>query len=105
MTSRRKDKKMHKNLINKKALQYIISHSNICRRGDYELRLAGYKPGQKNNPNSWMYDQVMEALAVFSSHGNSGFSAPLKLILFKNFVILNLLLHLLLTMMNFILPI
>lgn len=79
MTSKRKDKKMRKNLINKKALQYIIAHSNICRRGDYELRLAGYKPGQKNNPSSWMYDQVMEALAVFSSHGNSGFSAPFEI--------------------------
>lgn len=79
MVSRRKDKKMRKNLINKKALQYIIAHSNICRHGDYELRLAGYKPGQKNNPNSWMYEQVMEALAVFSSHGNSGFSAPFEI--------------------------
>lgn len=79
MTSKRKDKKMRKNLINKKALQYIIAHSNICKRGDYELRLAGYKPGQKNNPNSWMYDQVMEALAVFSSHGNSGFSASFEI--------------------------
>lgn len=70
---------MRKSLINKKALQFIIAHSNICRRGDYELRLAGYKPGQKNNPNSWMYDQVMEALAVFSSHGNSGFSARFEI--------------------------
>ena len=76
MVSRRKDKKMRKGLINKKALQYIIAHSNICRHGDYELHLAGYKPGQKNNPSSWMYEQVMEALAVFSSHGNSGMSAP-----------------------------
>lgn len=76
MVSRRKDKKMRKGLINKKALQYIIAHSNICKHGDYELRLAGYKPGQKNNPSSWMYEQVMEALAVFSSHGNSGMSAP-----------------------------
>lgn len=79
MVSRRKDKKMRKNLVNKKALQYIIAHSNICKRGDYELRLVGYKPGIKDCPNSWMYEQVMEALAVFSNHGNSGFSVPFEI--------------------------
>lgn len=79
MVSKRKNKKMRKSLINKKALQFIIAHSNICRHGDYELRLAGYKPGNKDCPNSWMYSQVMEALAVFSNHGNSGFSAPFEI--------------------------
>lgn len=27
-------------------------------------------------PNDWIYQQVLEAVAVFSSHDNSGISAP-----------------------------
>ena len=66
----------YKNLINKEALEVIINNSNLCKWATNELKLAGYIPNQKDNPNSWMYEQVMEALAVFTSHGNSGMSAP-----------------------------
>ena len=66
---------MHKNLINKKALRYIIANSNICRHAKAELKLAGYGKGE-GGPNDWMYEQVMEAVAIFASHGNSGASAP-----------------------------
>lgn len=69
---------MQKNLINKKALQFVIAHSNICRHAKAELKRAGYGTG-KGGPNDWMYEQVMEAVAVFTSHGNSGSSAPFEI--------------------------
>lgn len=75
---RRIAKKMYKNLINKKALQFIIAHSNICRHAKAELKRAGYGKGE-GGPNDWMYEQVMEAVAVFTSHGNSGGSAPFEI--------------------------
>lgn len=69
---------MRKNLINKKALQYIIANSNICRHAKAELKRAGYGKGE-GSLNDWMYEQVMEAVAVFTSHGNSGASAPFEI--------------------------
>lgn len=74
----------YKNLINKEALEVIINNSNLCKWAANELKLAGYIPNQKDNPNSWIYEQVMEALAVFTSHGNSGSSAPFEIGLVKN---------------------
>lgn len=71
-------KKMRKNLINKKALQYIIANSKLCHHAKDELKLAGYGNGE-GGPNDWMYEQVMEAIGVFSSHGNSGASAPFEI--------------------------
>lgn len=74
--SKRYVKKMEKRpLINKKALSYVIAHSNICQHAIKELKLAGYGNGE-GGPNDWMYQQVIEAIAVFASHGNSGGSAP-----------------------------
>lgn len=74
--SKRYVKKMEKrSLINKKALSYVIAHSNICQHAIKELKLVGYGNGE-GGPNDWMYQQVLEAVAVFSSHGNSGSSAP-----------------------------
>lgn len=34
---------------------------------------------KEGGPNDWIYQQVLEAVAVFSSHDNSGGSAVLKL--------------------------
>lgn len=73
--SKRYIKKQEKKLINKKALQYIINHSNICRHAIKELKFAGYGKGE-SGPNDWMYQQVIEAVAIFASHDNSGSSAP-----------------------------
>lgn len=74
--SKRYVKKMEKrSLINKKAMSYIIAHNDICKHAIKELKLAGYGNG-KGGPNDWMYQQVLEAVAVFASHGNSGSSAP-----------------------------
>lgn len=79
---RRIIKKSQKGLINKRALNYIIEHSNICRHAKAELKRAGYGTG-KGGPNDWMYEQVMEAVALFSSHSNSGFSALWEINLVK----------------------
>lgn len=68
-------KQQKKELINKKVLQRIIRESNLCQHAIKELKLAGYGKGE-GGPNDWMYQQVLEALAVFISHGNSGASAP-----------------------------
>lgn len=68
-------KQQKKELINKKVLQRIIKESKICQHAIRELKLAGYGKGE-GGPNDWMYQQVIESLAVFSSHGNSYSSAP-----------------------------
>lgn len=68
-------KQQKKELINKKVLQRIIRESNLCQHAIKELKLAGYGKGE-GGPNDWMYQQILEAVAVFASHGNSGSSAP-----------------------------
>lgn len=64
-------KQNNKPLINKKVLAKVIRESNICKHAIKELKLAGYGNGE-GGPNGWMYQQVIEAIAVFASHGNSG---------------------------------
>lgn len=70
--------KYGKHLINKKVLNQIIKNSPLCKHAIRELELAGYKKNE-NCFKGWMYNQVMEALAVFSSHENSGFSDHLEI--------------------------
>lgn len=62
-------KQNNKPLINKKVLAKVIRESNICKHAIKELKLAGYGNGE-GGPNDWMYQQVIEAVAVFASHGN-----------------------------------
>lgn len=50
-------------------------YTTIRCEDDKELKLAGYGKGE-GGPDDWMYQQVIEAVAVFASHGNSGGSAP-----------------------------
>lgn len=76
--SKRYRKKLDKRLINKRAMRHIIEHSNICKHAIRELKLAGYTPNC-NEPTNWIYRQVLEAIAVFASHGNSGGSAPFEI--------------------------
>lgn len=76
--SNRYIKKLYKRFINKKSLNYIINHSSICKHAAKELELAGYKK-HGNCPSSWMYRHVMESVAMFSCHDNSGSSAPIEL--------------------------
>lgn len=77
---------MNKKLINKNVLNDIIANSNICQHAIKELKRAGYGKGE-GGPNDWIYKQVMEAVAVFASHDNSGSSAPFEINLVKNFVL------------------
>ena len=69
---------MNKKLINKNVLNDIIANSNICQHAIKELKLAGYGKGE-GSPNEWIYQQVLEAVAVFASHDNSGSSAPCEI--------------------------
>lgn len=71
-------KQNNKPLINKKVLAKVIRENNICKHAIKELKLAGYGKGE-GGPNDWMYQQVIEAVAVFASHGNSGVSAPYEI--------------------------
>lgn len=73
---------MNKKLINKDVLNDIIANSNICQHAIKELKLAGYGKGE-DGPNDWIYQQVLEAVAVFSSHNNSGSSAIFEIELVK----------------------
>lgn len=73
---------MNKKLINKDVLNDIIANSDICRHAIKELKLAGYGKGE-GGPNDWIYQQVLEAVAVFSSHDNSGASAIFEIELVK----------------------
>lgn len=73
---------MNKKLINKNVLNDIIANSNICQHAIKELKLAGYGKGE-GGPNDWIYQQVLEAIAVFASHGNSGSSAIFEIELVK----------------------
>lgn len=73
---------MNKKLINKNVLNDIIANSNICQHAIKELKRAGYGKGE-GGPNDWIYKQVMEAVAVFASHDNSGSSAPFEINLVK----------------------
>lgn len=56
-------KQNNKPLINKKVLAKVIRESNICKHAIKELKLAGYGKGE-GGPNDWMYQQVIEAVAV-----------------------------------------
>mgnify|MGYP001046904634 CR=1 FL=1 len=62
-------------LINQKSLNDIISKSPICQHAVKELKFAGYGNGE-GGPNDWIYQQILEAVAVFASHNNSNNSAP-----------------------------
>lgn len=69
-------KQNNKSLINKKVLAKVIRESNICKHAIKELKLAGYGNGE-GGPNDWMYQQVIEAIAVFE---NGGFVGNLYLV-------------------------
>ena len=71
------------NLINKEEFDRLMQSSSMMQWAAKELDLAGYKAGGEDNPNTWMREQVLESLAVFVSHGNSGGSAPFEINLVK----------------------
>lgn len=87
--SKRYIKKQSKRpLIDKRALQYIIRDSFLVQHAIKELKLAGYGKGE-GGPNDWIYEQVLEAVAVFASHDNSRNSAPFEINLVQKLCNLN----------------
>lgn len=66
-------------LINKQEFERIRKESNMMKWAENELKLAGYTEHGEDDPNTWMWHQVMESLAVFISHENSGGSAPFEI--------------------------
>lgn len=70
-------------LINKEEFDRLMNESGMMKWAVKELDLAGYKAGGEDDPNTWMREQVLESLAVFVSHGNSGGSAPFEINLVK----------------------
>lgn len=71
-------KQSKRSLIDKRVLKYIIRDSRLVQHAIKELKLAGYGKGE-GGPNDWIYEQVIEAVAVFTSHGNSGSSASFEI--------------------------
>lgn len=56
--------------------------SNMLEWAEQELKLAGYD-FKDNGPNSWVAENVLELLKVFSNQGHSGSSAPFAISLFE----------------------
>lgn len=88
-SNKSKDKPIPK-LINKLGLIHIIKNSPLCQHAIKELKLAGYDKGENNICGS-LYNQVLEAVAVFSSHENSGFSAGFEINMVKQLCSYNVL--------------
>lgn len=68
-------------IIKKKDFNKIIKNSTLCQKAIREFELAGYI-NSNDEMSKLMVNQVLETLAVFSSHDNSGFSAGIELKLF-----------------------
>lgn len=59
--------------------------SNLIKHAKHELSLIGYTnlDDVDNEPNKWMYGDVMALLHLFAKQGHSGFSAPHCISLFS----------------------
>ena len=68
-------------IIKKKDFNKIIKNSALCQKAIKEFELARYI-NSDDEMSKLMVNQVLETLAVFSSHNNSGFSAGIELKLF-----------------------
>lgn len=67
-----------KRLINRDALREVIDGNRLCQHAARELKLY-FRNGGEDEASKWMSEQVMEAVALFSTHGNSGMSAPVEI--------------------------
>lgn len=72
-------------IIKKKDFDKIIKNSTLCKKAVKELELAGYI-NSNDEMSKLMATQVLETLAVFASHDNSGFSANIEINLFNTLV-------------------
>lgn len=71
-----------KELINKKVLNRIIKESNLCQHAIKELKLAGYGKGN-DYLSDWIYQQIIETIAVLVYHSNSSSYVPFDIGLVK----------------------
>lgn len=71
-----------KELINKKVLNRIIKESNLCQHAIKELKLAGYGKGN-DYLSDWIYQQIIETIAVLVYHSNSSSYVPFDIGLIK----------------------
>lgn len=78
-----RNKRHSRRIINLKAYLEIVKDSNLIRHAIKELKLAGYYKPDEYGMNTLMKDQILELLAVFTSHGHSGHSAPFAIKLFS----------------------
>lgn len=69
-------------IIKKKDFNKIIKTVRFVKKAIRELELAGYI-NSNDEMSKLMVNQVLETLAVFSSHDNSGFSANIEINLFN----------------------
>ena len=88
-SNKSKDKPIPK-LINKLGLKHVIKNSPLCQHAINELKLAGYDKDE-DSLCGCLYNQVLEAVAVFSSHENSGFSAGFEINMVKELCSYNVL--------------
>lgn len=71
-----------KELINKKVLNRIIKESNLCQHAIKELKLAGYGKGNDYS-SDWIYQQIIETIAVLVYHSNNSSSVIFDIDLIK----------------------
>lgn len=71
-----------KELINKKVLNRIIKESSLCQHAIKELKLAGYGKGNDYSTD-WIYQQIMETIALLVYHSNNSSYVPFDIGLVK----------------------
>lgn len=56
---------------------------NLVEHAKVEFKAAGYDPDEKDGPDRWIQENVIELLEVFSKQGHSGSSAPYCIEMFR----------------------
>lgn len=59
-----------------RASMWMLPDDNYQRFARREFIAAGYDPSEKDGPNRWIQDNVLDMLRVMSMQGHSGSSAP-----------------------------
>lgn len=57
------------------ALRKQAQKSNALSHAKREFLAVGYDPDEKDGPNKWIQENLLDLLSVFHSQGHSGFSA------------------------------
>jgi hypothetical protein len=59
-----------------RASMWMLPEDNYIRFARREFIAAGYDPSEKDGPNRWIQDNVLDMLRVMGMQGHSGSSAP-----------------------------